>query len=1620
MRKIKSSLKRLGTLGLAAVLLATSVPEYAFAEELSDIVAEADTMAGSELTAQQDILTETYGSDIDDASVTEESQEPAGHPVSEDIGTAGADERLDTDAGKISYPAFGKSRSLGGVKITVEADEGVFPEGAVFSVEKVTKEQERKAEEAVEEKRSEDQNVAVSYTYDIKVLDEDGNEIQPADESKVKVSFKLEEVADENLETNIYHITESDASNLPPDGTSDSEQTKSLPLEGKGDHEAVDEVFVAEKLTVETNGDTATAETDGFSLYTVEFTYNDLQYVMPGDSEIALSEILDKVGLAGEVTEVSVSDSSLFSAEKNDSGEWIVTTHQSFNTNEWMKVTINDVVYEITVTDTNGTLSGEGTAENPYIIGSISDWNTFAANVTDGTESYEEKFVKLAADLGTEDAPVTTMAGNSDTNCFKGTFDGGGHTLTISLTADGNDCAPFRYATGATISFLHIKGTVNAGNHQYAAGFIGQVCTGAVTIKNCWSSVTINGDMSADFYKTAEYGGFVGELNIDSGLSLTITNCLFDGVINVTDGIYSAGFIGEVYGPKPKAELNNCLMTGEINEGSNNFVFWNKASQGARTTVTDCYYDGNKDYSSLTIQGTATTETGESLAGLLGNGWRVSEDTVIPVMDVYNLSGATVEGVNEGGSYFYGGNAEGESVDYTVADLKGTVLKNGTHYSDMVLNSEGKIISKITSVGDYTLIITGMNPYYGTKIINFAVVTGADGYSYIDSAGNKKTTSVTGVITSENIPSTLTGWYIVQGDVSVDDRITVKGKANIILADGSSITAKSYIVNAGNTLNIYAQEEGTGKLSTSDAGDYYAGIGASGPYYGRKNCGNITINGGVITATGGMSAAAIGGTLDGNDGIVTINGGIINATGGKDAAAIGGGWRGHADVVINGGKITAIKSDEGTISCGIGSGTSGNGSTTVSLGWTRESDYIYSSGYTGSVSFQNGKVFVLDGTDTIATEGNIGGKKIVPASTDKLRLNMKNSKINGIAAAYNPNNSGIDLNYTVTDLTGTTLTKGTDYKETLTNDSTSAVVGKITGSGVYTLTVTGTGDENSGYYGSITSAIYVAGYKETLGGHEFTLTADEEGLYYPIDSEDALRALSSYVNNGGATSGKRFKQTENITLNGSFSPIGTGSSYKFQGTYDGGNKTISGLSVSGDVGFAALFGYICYATVKNVILISPNMSSSYYRSFNNTGSRVSALVGYMNTVTIDNCIVINPILNATGSGDNRVGVFIGEWGSYCSISNCCWYDSKAEHAYAPYENDENGDSIPAHSTAANIERVYKISASGCNTEAEGKVSIGGKYYLRKGTEVLVKASPSDGMWKFTAKGVTPSLTSKQGQYELTMPANDVTLGLAEVTPTIALSGGMVYDGEEKKPAITSVKDGDTTMTAGTDYTGVTYSNNINAGENTGVVSITGKGFYLGKATKSFTISPKPVTITGLSAENKIYDGSDTATVKGTASISGVRSGDAVSISAGTALFSDKNVGTNKTVTFSDYSLSGTESGNYVLSTQPTSVKANITPQTVTVESGITATDKTYDGNTAAILNCESAVLTGKVNGDELTVSATGAFEDANAGTNKNVNISGFTLGGADKDNYVLAESGHQTVATASISKKTAP
>ena len=99
------------------------------------------------------------------------------------------------------------------------------------------------------------------------------------------------------------------------------------------------------------------------------------------------------------------------------------------------------------------------------------------------------------------------------------------------------------------------------------------------------------------------------------------------------------------------------------------------------------------------------------------------------------------------------------------------------------------------------------------------------------------------------------------------------------------------------------------------------------------------------------------------------------------------------------------------------------------------------------------------------------------------------------------------------------------------------------------------------------------------------------------------------------------------------------------------------------------------------------------------------------------------------------------------------------------------------------------------------------------------------------------------------------------------------------------------------------------------------------------------------------------------------------------------------------------------------VTPGVEKKEVTV-SGITAANKEYDGNTNATVNASGATITGKVDGDDLTVSvATGStFDSADAGS-RTVTLGTLTLVGTSAGNYTLATAGNQTTATANITAR---
>jgi hypothetical protein len=269
-----------------------------------------------------------------------------------------------------------------------------------------------------------------------------------------------------------------------------------------------------------------------------------------------------------------------------------------------------------------------------------------------------------------------------------------------------------------------------------------------------------------------------------------------------------------------------------------------------------------------------------------------------------------------------------------------------------------------------------------------------------------------------------------------------------------------------------------------------------------------------------------------------------------------------------------------------------------------------------------------------------------------------------------------------------------------------------------------------------------------------------------------------------------------------------------------------------------------------------------------------------------------------------------------------------------------------------------------------------------------------------------------GNYSLSNTTASTTANITAKAMTVSATGvNKTYDGTTA--ATVTLADNRIAGDVLTDsYTTATFSDkNVGTGKTVtvGGISISGTdaGNYTANTTASATanIAAKSLTVTAAGV-NKTYDGTTTATV----TLADNRiAGDVLTDAYTSATFSDKNVGTGKTVTVSGISISGTDAGNYTANTTATTT-ANITAKSLTVTA--TGVNKIYDGTTAATVT----LADNRIAGDVLTDSYTTAtFPNKNVGTGKTVNVSGITISGADAGNYSLSNTTAST--TANITAK---
>jgi len=206
--------------------------------------------------------------------------------------------------------------------------------------------------------------------------------------------------------------------------------------------------------------------------------------------------------------------------------------------------------------------------------------------------------------------------------------------------------------------------------------------------------------------------------------------------------------------------------------------------------------------------------------------------------------------------------------------------------------------------------------------------------------------------------------------------------------------------------------------------------------------------------------------------------------------------------------------------------------------------------------------------------------------------------------------------------------------------------------------------------------------------------------------------------------------------------------------------------------------------------------------------------------------------------------------------------------------------------------------------------------------------------------------ASDGTYAAAATSFTLTVSRKNVTITGLTVQSKVYNGD----AIATINPGTGSISGrvGSDDVTITYGNanfnNKNAG--TGKTVTFGNFSLGGSLSGNYNLQSQPanlttgvitalqVSITGLTANNRAYDGTDIATINaGSATIVGRISPDAVTINPGTGAFNDKNVANNKTVAISGVTLGGTDAPNYQLTSFTTSALANITAKSITLTVG---------------------------------------------------------------------------------------
>jgi filamentous hemagglutinin family protein len=1054
-----------------------------------------------------------------------------------------------------------------------------------------------------------------------------------------------------------------------------------------------------------------------------------------------------------------------------------------------------------------------------------------------------------------------------------------------------------------------------------------------------------------------------------------------------------------------------------INQGSQNLsVNWKSFNVGSNETVNFL----QPSASAIAVNRIYDTNGSQILGHLNANGqvWLINPNGILfgksAQVNVGGLVASTLDSIQQNGSSvsFSGKGAgriinEGTINGHYVALIGNTVSNTGMITANLGTAALGAGSSVSLTFSGNDLVHMQVDRGVLNALVSNGGIVQADGGYLILSAGAK----------DELLASVVNNTGIVRAQ-------TVQDKAGVITLLGGM---KSGTVNVSGTIDASAPNGGNGgKIETS------------GAHVKVSNDAKITtlaqngLNGSWLIDPVDFTIAASGGDMTGAAVTSALAGGnftILSSSGGTS----GSGNINVDDTVSwsantltlnaqNNININANLNGSGTASLalqyGQGAVNAGNASTyNVNAAVNLEAGANFSTKLGSDGAVVNYTVITLLGTSSSSNDGTLQGMGGNLSGNYALGANIDAS----ITSGWNTGAGFFPVGNSTTKFTGIFAGLGHTISNLTINYPSISYVGLF---GYSTGTLRDVGLIN----GSITGLMVVGSlagrsdgavsYSYASGG---SVTVDQNiagGLIGQTGGAVSYSYASASVK--GLSNG-----TSSTAIGGLLGSVVSGGSLS--------NSYAAG-SVSGGTDVGGLVGQIGSSTVT--------ISDSYSTGAVSGGSHVGGLVGNNSAGTINNCYWDSSI-NAVGIGVSTgwatggIGLTTTQMQTQTNFTSATtanlnvnpnWDFANTWVMYDGYTYPLlRSFMTPLTVTANSASKTYNGIAFGGGTVS---------YSVTPNSNLLGTVSyggTSQGAVNAGSYVITPSgLYSNQQGYIISYVSGSLTMNPAPLTVS-GLSGtnrtynGSLVDALSGTAALNGLQNGETLALGNTTTGTLTSANagseavttNITISNGTGLAS----NYTLAQPTLgNVTISPAPLTVSGLSGTNRTYNGSTADSLIGTAALNGLVNGETLNLGNTTSgTLASANAGSEAVTTNITISNGTGLASNYTLA-QPTLANVTISPAPLTV-TGLSGTNRTYNGSAADSLS-GTAILNGLQNGETLNLgnTTTGTLASANAGSeaiSTNITISNGT---GLASNYTLTQPAlaNVTITPATLTYAAAP